>query len=86
MFRTPLVPLYSSYTETTLRLANAVLQLILNDGVLPCVQDNSILDYDKNRQFAWEEIGNSLLSGVIVSLFFVSIDYDIYINDLYRTS
>ena len=86
MFRTPLVPLYSSYTETTLRLANAVLQLILNDGVLPCVQDNSILDYDKNRQFAWEEIGNSLLSGVIVSLFFVFIDYDIDINDLYRTS
>lgn len=64
MLREPLIPLYTSYTEQSLNFASAVLKVVLNDGVRPCLLEGDTRDVD--RQAGWELVANSLLSGVMV--------------------
>lgn len=61
MLRAPLIPLYTSYTETALKAAATILK-VLTERL--CLDEESVLE--KEIQEGWEKVAYSLLSGVIV--------------------
>ncbi|KAI5124503.1 hypothetical protein M0805_003028 [Coniferiporia weirii] len=63
VLRSPLVPLYSSYSDPALNFSAIILNKIITDGLKPCLLET----YKKGTelQAGWELVANSLLSGVI---------------------
>ena len=67
VFRKPLVPLYSAFTDAALEVSAAILDTLLNHLILACIQDEGDEKARKAAQAGWERVADSLLSGVIVS-------------------
>lgn len=63
VFRSPLVPLYSAYTDQSLNAASAILNAVLGN-IRSCSLNGD--NQDIERQSGWERVANALLSGVIV--------------------
>ncbi|KAH8117458.1 hypothetical protein DFH11DRAFT_1741458, partial [Phellopilus nigrolimitatus] len=63
ILRAPLISLYSNYTDAALNFSAAVLKTIVNNEIRPCLLERDERDVDK--QAGWENVANSLLSGVI---------------------